>query len=74
MIREEILLPEGEMLLVRQLRDYRQFADLYLPGQVEIHQGEMLIMIEYRRHLINRDISRARFFQDLPVELLSAGN
>jgi hypothetical protein len=72
-LREEILLAEGDLLLSRQLHDYRQFADLlYLPGRVEICQGETSFVLEYRRHLINQNIPRARFFQDVPMELSTA--
>ena len=64
--RERIELGEGGTLLDRRLLDYRQLGELYLPARVEIRQGETTIVLDYKKHALNRGIPEKRFFQGIP--------
>lgn len=67
-VREVIESDRGEVLLSRQLRDYRRIGDLYLPGRVVIEQRGMTIELEYRQYRLDRGIADKHFFQGFQME------
>ena len=69
-IREEILLPDGAVLLRRELHDYGRVGHLYLPHRVEIHQGETSLILEFRTYIPDKDIPEKSFTQGIPLDRL----
>jgi len=68
--REEITFADGNLLLSRDLKDYQEVGGIYLPRQVEIHQGEVDLILEYQNYLANRGIPDEHFTRDIPLERL----
>lgn len=66
--REEVSLPEGPVLWERRLRDYRWVGSLLLPRKVELRQGRMAIVLNYRRYLLDQGVSASRLLQGVPRE------
>ena len=64
--REEITFADGNLLLSRELKDYQEVGGIYLPRQVEIHQGEVDLILEYQNYLANRGIPDEHFTRDIP--------
>jgi outer membrane lipoprotein-sorting protein len=68
--REEITFADGELLLSRELKDYQEVGGIYLPRRVEIHQGEVDLILDYRKYFADRGIPDEHFTQDIPLERL----
>jgi hypothetical protein len=66
-VGEEIEATAGEERLSRELGDFRPLGSLWLPGRVEIRQGEITVILEYRRYAVDRQVPAERFFQGLPA-------
>jgi len=67
-VREDVELPGDLPPLVRRLEDYRKVGKLYLPGRVEIHQFDTVVILDYQRYALNQGIPEERFFQDVPLD------
>ena len=64
-LRESIPLPEGDVLL-RELREYRQIDALYLPRRVELRQGDIALVLVYKRYAFNSGLAVEDLQQGLP--------
>ncbi|MCC7262566.1 MAG: hypothetical protein IT369_08615 [Candidatus Latescibacteria bacterium] len=67
---EQLLGPEGEVLLSRKLSDYRRVGSQYLPGRVELHQGANALVITFRTWELNTGLSRPAFIRGIPLDRL----
>ena len=66
--REELALPDGYVLLRRELQQYRRVGDAYLPHRVEIHQGEAVLVLEYREYVTGPAVPAASFAPGVPPD------
>ena len=65
--REEILDDTGAVLWTRTLRRYRRLpgTDVYLPRAVRIEGNDRLLLVEYGKVRVNRDLPREAFYSGL---------
>ncbi len=68
--REEVAFSNGEVLLSRELKDYQEVGGVYLPGRVEIRQGEADLILEYRDYIPGKGIPEEKFTQGIPLDRL----
>ncbi len=64
-LRESILLPEGEVLL-RELKEYRREQALYLPHRVEIRQRDVRLTLSYKNYAFNRGLNAEQLRRGMP--------
>ncbi len=64
--REELLLAPGVPLWQRYLRKYRRVGDLYLPGEIEIIQGDTVVELKYRDYDFDRVLEDKHFALEIP--------
>ncbi len=67
---EELLGPGGEVLLSRQLGDYRRVGDRYLPCRVELRQGPNALVLEYRSWELDTGLRESAFTRGIPLDHL----
>ena len=63
--REEIDLP-GKPTLVRELKDYRLVAGVYMPQQIEIRQAGAALILAYRRYQPNTGLTEGNLTRGIP--------
>lgn len=66
--REEVALPDGYVLLRRELKKYKRVGDAYLPHRVEVHQGEAVLVLEYREYVSGPAIPEGSFAPGVPQD------
>ena len=64
-LRESIPLPAGEALL-RELKEYRREQALYLPRRVELRQGDVSLVLAYKRYAFNSGLAVEDLQKGLP--------
>ena len=64
-LRESIELIGGDLLL-RDLKEYRKQAELYLPRRVEITQGDIFLALNYKSYVFNNGLEAEQLVDGVP--------